>query len=266
MINKELEFQLKHWIESWKRYGPRVWLWLADCFKIHNMQSLSFTLFEVTNYDTHHCYRCVFSALKAPISEEEERKRPFCCVAMNNLPQFADFPVDGVAKYSIIVDGLTGRVIILKVRVRSILEFAFVNFLMLLVWIFHMHFTVLKSDVIYISPYSSYQVFYVILYLYLRQPLDQGWRSEGLSAFVTYEIHFCTDQAKTHREVRFWFDLSYDATRVHRQMLRITFCCFLFVFCWKVLPWDLNCLQNGRTRNMCHLMYGVLWHRHYMRT
>ena len=166
MINKELEFQLKHWIESWKRYGPRVWLWLADCFKIHNMQSLSFTLFEVTNYDTHHCYRCVFSALKAPISEEEERKRPFCCVAMNNLPQFADFPVDGVAKYSIIVDGLTGRVIILKVRVRSILEFAFVNFLMLLVWIFHMHFTVLKSDVIYISPYSSYQVFYVILYLY----------------------------------------------------------------------------------------------------
>ena len=29
-------------------------------------------------------------------------------------------------------------------------------------------------------------------------------------------------------EGRFWFDLSYDATRVHRQILRTKFCCFLF--------------------------------------
>ena len=72
-----------------------------------------------------------------------------------------------------------------------------------------------------------------------RQPLRVDGPKASQRSMITHEIHFCTDQAKTHREVRFWFDLSYDATRMHRQILRITFCCFLFVFCRKVLPWVL---------------------------
>ena len=71
-----------------------------------------------------------------------------------------------------------------------------------------------------------------------RQPLRVDGPKASQRSIITYEIHFCIDQAKTHREVRFWFDLSYDATKVHGQMLRIKFCCFLFVFCRKVLPWD----------------------------
>ena len=99
-----------------------------------------------------------------------------------------------------------------------------------------------------------------------RQPLRVDGPKASQRSIITYEIHFCTDQAKTYREVRFWFDLSHDATRVHRQMMRITFCCFLFVFCRKVLPWDHNCLQNGGNQNTWHLAYGVLWRRHNMRT
>ena len=71
-----------------------------------------------------------------------------------------------------------------------------------------------------------------------RQPLRVDGPKASQRSIITYEIHFCTDQVKTHQEVRFWFDLSYDATKVHGQMLRIKFCCFLFVFCRKVLPWD----------------------------
>ena len=71
-----------------------------------------------------------------------------------------------------------------------------------------------------------------------RQPLRVDGPKASQRSIITYEIHFCIDQAKTQREVRFWFDLSYDATTVHGQMLRIKFCCFLFVSCRKVLPWD----------------------------
>ena len=53
------------------------------------------------------------------------------------------------------------------------------------------------------------------------QPLRVDGPKASQRSIMTYEIHLCTDQAKTHREFRFWFDLSYDATRVHRQMLRI---------------------------------------------
>ena len=71
-----------------------------------------------------------------------------------------------------------------------------------------------------------------------RQPLRVDGPKASQRSIITYEIHFYIDQAKTHREVRFWFDLSYDATKVHGQMLRTKFYCFLFVFCRKVLPWD----------------------------
>ena len=71
-----------------------------------------------------------------------------------------------------------------------------------------------------------------------RQPLRVDGPKASQRSIISYEINFCTDQVKTHREVRFWFDLSYDATKVHGQMLRIKFCSFLFVFCRKVLPWD----------------------------
>ena len=84
-------------------------------------------------------------------------------------------------------------------------------------------------------------------------------------SIISYEIHFCTDQVKTHREVRFWFDLSYNAMEVHGQMLRIKFCSFLFVFCRKSVALR-PCLQNGGTQNMWHHGYGVLWRRHDMRT
>ena len=72
-----------------------------------------------------------------------------------------------------------------------------------------------------------------------RQPLRVDGLKASQRSIITYEIHFCTDQANTHREVRLWFGLSYDTMRVHRQTLRIKFCCFLFVFFRKVLPWDL---------------------------
>ena len=71
-----------------------------------------------------------------------------------------------------------------------------------------------------------------------RQPLRVDGPKASQRSIINYEINFCIDQAKTHREVRFWFDLSYDATKVHVQMLRIKLCCFLFVFCRKVLPWE----------------------------
>ena len=73
-----------------------------------------------------------------------------------------------------------------------------------------------------------------------RQPLRVDGPKASQRSIITYEIYFCTDQVKTHREVRFWFDLSYDATKMHGQMFRIKFCYFLFVFCRKVLPWDLR--------------------------
>ena len=84
----------------------------------------------------------------------------------------------------------------------------------------------------------------------------QGWRSESLSAFDNYLRD--SDQVETHREVRFWFDLSYDATKLHGQMLRMKFCYFLFVFCRKVLPWVLVYKMAGPKG------YGVLWRRHDM--
>ena len=71
-----------------------------------------------------------------------------------------------------------------------------------------------------------------------RQPLRVDGPKASQHSIITYEIHFCIDQAKTHREFRFWYDLSYDATIVHWQMSKIKLCCFLFVFCRKVLPWD----------------------------
>ena len=72
-----------------------------------------------------------------------------------------------------------------------------------------------------------------------RQPLRVDGPKASQRSIITHKIHFCTDQAKTHREGRFWFDLSYDVTGVHRQMLRIKFCWFLFVFWWKLSHWDL---------------------------
>ena len=72
-----------------------------------------------------------------------------------------------------------------------------------------------------------------------RQPLRVDGPKASQRSIITHKIHFCTDQAKTHREGRFWFDLSYDVTGVHRQMLRIKFCWFLFVFCRKLSHWDL---------------------------
>ena len=72
-----------------------------------------------------------------------------------------------------------------------------------------------------------------------QQPLRVDGPKASQHSIIIYEIHFCTDPTKTHREVRFWFDLSYDSTRVHRRLLRIKFCCFLYVFCRKVLPRDL---------------------------
>ena len=72
-------------------------------------------------------------------------------------------------------------------------------------------------------------------------------------SIITYEIHFCTDQVKTHREVWFWFDLSYDATKVHGQMLRIKFG-YLILVCF--LPKSVAqrpCLQNGGNQNTWHL-------------
>ena len=83
-----------------------------------------------------------------------------------------------------------------------------------------------------------------------RQPLRVDGPKASQRSIITYEIHFGTEQVKTHREVRFWFDLSYDATEVHGQMLRINFCYFLFVFCRKVLPWDLVYKMAGpKTRD-----------------
>ena len=83
-----------------------------------------------------------------------------------------------------------------------------------------------------------------------RQPLRVDGLKASQRSIITYEIHFCTDQVKTHREVRFWFDVSYDATKVHWQMLRMKFCYFLFVFCGKVLPWDLVYKMAGpKTRD-----------------
>ena len=93
-----------------------------------------------------------------------------------------------------------------------------------------------------------------------RQPLRVDGPKASQRSIITYEIHFCTDQVETHREVRFWFDLSYDTTKLHGQMLRIKFCYFLFVFCRKVLPWDLVYKMAGPKG------YGVLWRRHDMRT
>ena len=72
-----------------------------------------------------------------------------------------------------------------------------------------------------------------------RQPLRVDGPKASQRSIITHKIHFCTDQAKTHREGRFWFDLSYDVTGVHRQMLRIKFCWFLFVFWRKLSHWDL---------------------------
>ena len=75
---------------------------------------------------------------------------------------------------------------------------------------------------------------------------DRGPRTGGFPNVC------CIDQIKTHREGRFWFDLSYDATWMHRQMLRIQFC-YLFVFCWKVLPWDLVYkMAESKTRDTLH--------------
>ena len=99
--------------------------------------------------------------------------------------------------------------------------------------------------------------------MYLTATL-QGWRSESLSqhSIITYEIHFCTDQAKNHQQVGFSFDPSYDATRMYRQMLKknsAAFVCFL--------PKSVAlrpCLQNGGIQNTCHLAYSVLWSRHNM--
>ena len=93
-----------------------------------------------------------------------------------------------------------------------------------------------------------------------RQPLRVDGPKASQRSIITHKIHFRTDQAKTYGEGRFWFDLSYDVTGVHRKMLRIKFCWFLFVFCRK-----LPCLQNGGVCSACHLTYGVLWRRHNMR-
>ena len=72
-----------------------------------------------------------------------------------------------------------------------------------------------------------------------RQPLGFDGPKASQRSIITHKIHFCIDQAKTHREGRFWFDLSYRVMGVHRQMLRIKFCWFLFVFCRKLSHWDL---------------------------
>ena len=72
-----------------------------------------------------------------------------------------------------------------------------------------------------------------------RQPLRVDGPKASERSIITHKINFCIDQAKTHREGRFWFDVSYDVTGVHRQMLRIKFCWFLFVFCRKLSHWDL---------------------------
>ena len=56
------------------------------------------------------------------------------------------------------------------------------------------------------------------------QPLMVDGPKASQRSIITYEIHSCIDQVKTHREVRFWFGLSYDAAKLHGQMLRIKFC------------------------------------------
>ena len=81
--------------------------------------------------------------------------------------------------------------------------------------------------------------FVVTIHSSLRQPLRVEGPKASQRSIITYEIQVCTDQVKTHRDVRFWLDLSYDATKVHGRMLGIKLCFFLFVFCRKVLPWDL---------------------------
>ena len=104
-----------------------------------------------------------------------------------------------------------------------------------------------------------------MVFISWRQPLRVDGPKASQRSIITYEIHFCTDQAKTHRVIRFWFDISYDARRVHRQMLRIKFCCFLFVFWRKVLPRDFVYKMAG-SKTPWHLAYDVLWRRHTMHT
>ena len=104
---------------------------------------------------------------------------------------------------------------------------------------------------------------YIAFRVSWRHPLRVDGPKASQRSIITYEIHCCTDQAKTNREIRFWSDLSYDATRVYRQMLRITFCCFLFIFCRKVLPSDLVYKIMGfKTRATWRTRYcdvGIIW-------
>ena len=74
-----------------------------------------------------------------------------------------------------------------------------------------------------------------------RQPLRVDGPKASQRSIITYEIHFCIDQAKTHREVR--FDLIFYSAwaNVENQILLLLVC---------FLPKSVAlrpCLQNGAT-------------------